>query len=199
MHLGAGVGLLPVVGDGDRVELALAVVAAQDAGRVLPRHGRAGLDLGPHHLGPRLAAVGALGDEVVDAAPPLLVARVPVLDGGVLHLGVFQNDNLDHRGVELRDVPLRRGAAFEVADVGALVGDDQRPLELAGVLGVDAEVGRELHRAAHPGRHVDERAVGEDRRVQRGEEVVGLRHDRAQVLPAPARDARGSPRRSSRR
>ncbi len=47
---------------------------------------------------------------------------------------------------------------------------------------VDAEIGRELHRAAHARRHVDERAVGEHRRVQRGEEVVGHRHHGAEVL-----------------
>ena len=76
----------------------------------------------------------------------------------------------------------RRGAAFQIRDVGTLVGDDQRALELAGILLVDAEVGRQLHRAAHALRHVDERSVGEHRRVQRGIVVVGLRHDRAQVL-----------------
>ena len=47
---------------------------------------------------------------------------------------------------------------------------------------VDAEVGGELHRAAHALRHVHERAVGEHRRVERGVEVVALRHHRAQVL-----------------
>ncbi len=46
-HLGAGIGLLIVVGDGDRIELADRVVAAQDAARVLPGNRRAGLDLGP--------------------------------------------------------------------------------------------------------------------------------------------------------
>ena len=47
---------------------------------------------------------------------------------------------------------------------------------------VDAEIGRELHRAAHAFRHVDERAVGEHRRVERGEEVVGDRHHSAEIL-----------------
>ena len=48
---------------------------------------------------------------------------------------------------------------------------------------VDAEIGRELHRAAHALRHVDKRAVGEHRRIQRGEEIVGHRHDRAEIFP----------------
>ena len=49
-HLGAGVGLLVVVGDGHRVELADRVVALQDAARVLPGDGGAGLHLGPGDL-----------------------------------------------------------------------------------------------------------------------------------------------------
>ena len=64
------------------------------------------------------AAGAALGDEVVDAALAVLVARVPVLDGRVLDLGVFQGDELDHGRVELVLVAHRGGAALEVADVG---------------------------------------------------------------------------------
>src|SRR3712207_8478189 len=80
-HLGAGVGLLAAVGDGDGVELARAPLPAQQAGRVLPGDGAAGLYLRPGHLGAGAAAVGALGDEVVDAAlPGLGIARVPVLE-----------------------------------------------------------------------------------------------------------------------
>jgi hypothetical protein len=37
---------------------------------------------------------------------------------------------------------------------------------------VDAEIGRQLHRAAHARRHIDERAVGEHRRIERGKEIV---------------------------
>ena len=128
------------------------------------------------------AAVAALGDEVVDAALAVGVARIPVLHRRIFDLGVVERDQLDHRGVELVLVAHRRGAAFEIAHVGALVGDDQRALELAGVLLVDAEIGRQLHRAAHARRHVDERAVGEHRRVERGEEIVGGRHHGAEIL-----------------
>ena len=152
--------------------------------RILPGDRRAGLDLRPRDLRPVAAAVAALGDEVVDAALAVGVARIPVLDGRVLDLGVVERDQLDHRGVELVLVAHRRGAALEIGDVGALLGDDQRPLELAGVPLVDAEIGRQLHRAAHALGHVDERAVGEDRRVERRVEIVGHRHDRAEILLA---------------
>ena len=57
-HLRAGVGLLEVVGERHAVELADAVIALEDAARVLPRDGRAGLDLGPADLR-ALAAAGA--------------------------------------------------------------------------------------------------------------------------------------------
>ena len=70
---------------------------------------------------------------------------------------------------------MRRGAAFQIADTCAsLVRDDQRALELAGLGRVDAEIGRQLHRAAHALGHVDEGAVGEHGRVQRREEIVGV-------------------------
>ena len=97
----------------------------------------------------RAAAIAALGDEIVDAAFAVLVARIPVLDRRVFDLGVVERDELDHRGMQLILVAHRGGAAFEIADIGALVGDDQRALELAGVRCVDAEIGRQLHRAAH--------------------------------------------------
>ena len=87
------------------------------------------------------AAQRALGDEIEDPALALGVARIPVLDGRVFHLGILVREDLDHRGVELVLVAHRRGAAFEVGDVAALVGDDQGALELAGILGIDAEIG----------------------------------------------------------
>src|SRR5690606_8422069 len=85
-HLGAGVGLLAVVGERDRVEFAGRVVAQQHAAGVFPGDRRAGLDLGPGDLAAVAAALGALGDEVVDAAAAFLVARVPVLHGRILDL-----------------------------------------------------------------------------------------------------------------
>src|SRR5215471_12054980 len=82
-HLGAGIDLLVAVRDRDRVELPARMVAAQDAARIFPGDGGAGLELGLGNLRAQAAAITALGDEVVDAAAPALVARVPVLDGGI--------------------------------------------------------------------------------------------------------------------
>ena len=118
---------------------------------------------------------GALGDQVVH------VGR-PVLDGGVPAVRAGLHDDLDHRGVQRVGRVDRRGAAFHVVHAGALVHDDQRPLELAHVLGVDPEVGlqRDLH--VHVLRHVDETAAGPHRGVQRGELVVAHRDHRGEVL-----------------
>ena len=181
-HLGAAIDLLVTVRDRDRIELAARIVAAQDAARIFPGDRRPGLDLGPGDLRIVAAAVATLGDEIVDAADALGIAGVPVLHRRIFDLGVVERDQFDHGGMQLVLVALRRGAAFEIADVSALVGDDQRALELAGVALVDAEIGRQLHRAAHARRHVDERAVGEHRRVQRREVIVRGRHDRAEIL-----------------
>src|SRR5690606_32305117 len=87
-HLGAGVGLLAPVGDGDGVEFADAGLPAQDAARIFPGDGRAGLDLGPADLRARAAAIAALGDEIVDAAFSFGVAGPPILHGRVLDFGV---------------------------------------------------------------------------------------------------------------
>src|ERR1700712_4150902 len=132
-HLGAGVDLLVTVRNRDRIELAARIVTAQDAARIFPGDRRPGLDLGPGDFRIPAAAVATLGDEVVDAADAFGIAGVPVLYRRILDLGVVVGDEFDYGGVQLVLVALRRGAAFEVADVSALVGDDQRALELSGV------------------------------------------------------------------
>src|ERR1700721_2693454 len=76
-HLGAGIDLLITVGNGDRVELAARIVAAQDAARIFPGDGGAGFHLGPGDLGVPAAAIAALGDEIVDTTAPVGVARIP--------------------------------------------------------------------------------------------------------------------------
>src|SRR5690606_27407383 len=86
-HLGAGIGLLAVVGQRHGMELAGGVIADQHAGRVLPGDRRTGLDLGPVDPAARTAALAALGHEVVDPANAVLVAGVPVLHRGVLDVG----------------------------------------------------------------------------------------------------------------
>src|SRR5258705_11779053 len=94
--------------NGDRVEFAAAVVAAQDAGRVLPGDRRAGFDLRPGDLGAVATAVATLGDEVVDPTLSFLVAGIPVLDGRILDLGILLCNQLDHGAMRLVLVSPRR-------------------------------------------------------------------------------------------
>ena len=173
-HLGAGVLVLALAREGDRQRLALGVLAEQEDGRVLHRHLGADVAVDPLH-GRALVGHGPLGDEVVD------VVR-PVLDGRVAAAGVLLHDDLDDRGVQRVRLVDRRGAALDVVHVGALVGDDQRPLELAHVLGVDPEVGLQRDVDVHARRHVDERAARPHGGVERGELVVAGRDHRAEVL-----------------
>src|SRR3989442_5182653 len=186
-HLRAGVGLLIVVDERDGVELAHRIVALEDAARILPGDRGAGLDLRPRDLRVRAERLPALRDEVVDAAFAVLVPRVPVLDRGILDLRVVEGDQLDDCGMELVRVSDRGRAAFEVADVRALVRDDEGALELARVLRVDPEIRRQFHRTPDALRDVRERPVAEDGAVQTCEEVVVEGHHRAQVFPHEVR------------
>ena len=173
-HLGAGVLVLALAGEGDGQRLATGVLAHEVDGRVLHRDLGADVAVDPLHRG-ALFTGGAFGDEVVD------VVR-PVLDGRVPHAGVLLDDDLHDRGVQRVAGVDRRGAALDVVNVGALVGDDQRPLELAHVLGVDAEVGLQRDVDVDARGHVDEGAAGPHRRVERGELVVADRDDGREVL-----------------
>src|SRR5688500_19927681 len=61
-------------------------------------------------------------------------------------LGVLVRHELHHGCMKLVLVAHRGRAAFEIADIRALVADDQRALELPRLLGVDAEVDRKSTR-----------------------------------------------------
>ena len=76
----------------------------------------------------------------------------------------------------------RSRAALEIADVGVVVGHDECTLELSCVTGIDAEIAAELHGTAHPLGYIDERAVGEYRRVKGSEEIIAIGDHRSEVL-----------------
>ena len=72
------------------------------------------------------------------------------------------DDDLDDGSVQLVFVAHGGRAAFEVGDVGIVVGNDQGALELSCIAGVDAEIAAELHRTAYALGDIDKGAVGED-------------------------------------
>ena len=57
-------------------------------------------------------------------------------------------------------------------NVGVFVNDDQRALELAHILGIDAEIRLQRHFNMDARRDIDEAAARPDGRVQRGEFIV---------------------------
>ena len=78
-HLRASIGLLGVVGNGDGVELANRIIAQQNAAWVFPGNGRACFNLCPGNLGVTATAGATLGDEVINTALAVFIARIPVL------------------------------------------------------------------------------------------------------------------------
>ncbi len=67
-------------------------------------------------------------------------------------------------------------------NAAAFVGNDERSLELAHVLGVDAEVGLDRHFNVNAFRHVDEGTTRPHGRVEGGELVVAVGNHRAKIL-----------------
>src|SRR5215207_9021407 len=172
--LAARVLMLPVAGVGHGEDLAPRALADQVHRRVL--HSQLGAQIAVHPLDGRvLVGHAPLGDEVVGVVRPVLDGRVPYPRarlGDKLH---------DRRMKRVRSI--RRGrAALDVVDVGVLVGDDERPLELAHVLRVDAEVRLKRDIYANARRDVHERAARPHGRVQRRELVVVRRDDGTEVL-----------------
>src|SRR6266542_514324 len=97
-------------------------------------------------------------------------------------------DRLDrnHLVAEADELTLGQ-AALDIVDFGAVLDHDQRPLELARVLAVDAEVGLERQRDLDTLRDIDERAARPHGGVQRRELVVLRRDNRAEMLPEDLR------------
>src|SRR3546814_5778146 len=91
-------------------------------------------------LAARPAALGALGHEVVDAANSIFVAGIPVLHRRILDLRVFQRDQLDHRRVQLVLVAHRRGAAFQVGNLGAVFEIGRATSELQSLMRISYDV-----------------------------------------------------------
>src|SRR3954449_889825 len=172
--LPASVLVLAGAGERDRQDLAVGALAHEIDARVLHRELRAEVAVDPLH-----GRVGlrdrALRDQVEDVVRPVLHRRVA---DARARLGA----QLDDRGVQRVRAVRRRRAALDVVHVGALVGEDQRPLELAHVLRVDAEVGLQRHLDVDARRHVDERSARPHGAVERGELVVVRRDDRREVL-----------------
>ena len=76
----------------------------------------------------------------------------------------------------------RRGATLDIVHFGAFIDNDQRPLELAHILRVDAEIGLQGKVDLHSRRDVNEGAARPNGRVECRELVVVWRNDGAEIL-----------------
>ena len=110
-HLRTGICLLVVIRNCNGVELGGRVIALEDTRRIFPGNRRARL-----HLRPGKPCVlvrdTAFGNEIIDTAFPVLVARIPVLHGGVLDFTILMHNDLDNGCMQLVLVPHRRCAAL---------------------------------------------------------------------------------------
>jgi len=173
VDLRAGVDVLALAGHGDGDVVVRRARSLQD-GRGVQHSGlRAHAARDPLHRALFLAD-SALGVEVIG------VFR-PVLHGRVLDVGVLADEHFDATTVEVERGVLRRGTALDVVDLGVVLSDDERVLELAHPFAVHTEV--RLHGHVDRGifGDVDEGTAGPDGAVKRGELVVArgdtLRHE----------------------
>ena len=180
-HLRARVRLLVVISERYGVELRGGIIAFEDAGRVFPGDGGTGLDLRPREACVLMGNT-AFGNEIIDTAFAVLVARVPVLDGRIFDFRVFVNNDLDDGGVQLVFIAHRGGTSLQIREIRAFVGDEKRALELTRVAGVDAEIGAQFHRATNAFGHIDKRTIGEDGGIECRVEIICRRYDRAEVF-----------------
>ena len=155
-HLGTGISLLIVVGNSHAVELCHRVVATQDTGRILPGNRRTRLYLSPAQLRVHTTQVASLGYQVQHTTLTMLITRIPVLNGRVLHLSIVLDNNLYDSRMELVLITHWRCTSLQVRNVGIIIGDDQCTLKLTGVTGIDAEVTAQLHRTADALRNINE-------------------------------------------
>src|SRR5437867_6655573 len=79
-------------------------------------------------------------------------------------------------------VKLRGRATFHVGHLRALIGDNERALELAKIFGVDTKISLERMFHFHPWRDIDKRAAAKHGGIQRAEFVVADGDDLAEPL-----------------
>ena len=163
-HLGTGVLMLALRGKRDRQNLAAGTRLHHVDGRVLHRQMATQVAVDPLHER-ILIGHGPFGHQVVDVVGPVLDRRVAAAT-------ILLDDHFDHGRVQALGGVHRGGAAFDVVDLGPFVDDDQRPLELAHLLGIDAEIGLQRELDLHARGHVDERTTRPDGRVEGGKLVV---------------------------
>ena len=97
-----------------------------------------------------------LSHEVKNTALAVFIARIPVLDRAVFHIGIFHGHDFHHRRMKLVLVTHRSGTTLHIAQGRTFVCHDESPLELTCSLRIDTEIAGKFHRAAHAFRDITE-------------------------------------------
>src|SRR5574344_37396 len=181
-HLRSGVSLLIVVGDSHTIELSHGVVATEHARRIFPCDSRTRLHLCPRQLTVVATQVASLGDEVEHTALSIFIARIPVLHGGIFHLGIVVDDNLDDGGMELVLIAHRSRTSLKIRHIRIVVGNDERALKLSCIARIDTEITAQFHRTTYTLGDIYERTVAEHRTIECGKEIVAIRHHRTEIF-----------------
>ena len=181
-HLRTRIGLLVIIGHGNRVKLTYRVITRQDTARIFPSDRRTGLYLRPRDLATLTFAQTSFRHEVIDTAFTFLITRIPVLYGRILHLSTLVRHDLHDSGMQLVLVTHRRRTSFQITYIRLIVSDNQGTLELSGISGIDTEIRTQLHRATYALRYINKRTVREHGRIQGGEEIITITNHAAQIL-----------------
>ena len=181
-HLRTRIGLLVIIGHGNRVKLTYRVITRQDTARIFPSDRRTGLYLRPRDLATLTFAQTSFRHEVIDTAFTFLITRIPVLYGRILHLSTLVRHDLHDSGMQLVLVTHRRRTSFQITYIRLIVSDNQGTLELSGISGIDTEIRTQLHRATYALRYINKRTVREHGRIQGGEEIITITNHAAQIF-----------------
>ncbi len=181
-HLRTRIGLLVIIGHGNRVKLTYRVITRQDTARIFPSDRRTGLYLRPRDLATLTFAQTSFRHEVIDTAFTFLITRIPILYGRILHLGTLVRHDLHDSGMQLVLVTHRCRTSFQITYIRLIVCDNQGTLELSGISSIDTEIRTQLHRATYALRYINKRTVREHGRIQGGEEIITITNHAAQIL-----------------
>ncbi len=140
-HFGSRIGLLMIVGNGNRVKFSHRIIPRQNTGRVLPGYGRARFNLSPGNLSRFTLTQTTLSNKVINTTLALFIARIPVLYSRIFDFCPVVDDNLYYSHMQLVFVAYRSRTAFQVADIAIVLGHYQCALKLACIDGIDSEIG----------------------------------------------------------
>jgi hypothetical protein len=141
-HLCAGVSLLHIIGNGDGIELTLAIITSQNAAWIFSCYGTTLFNLRPHYFGAITAELSAFGSKVIDETFPIFIPWEPVLQGEISNFCVIHQNQLNACSVELCNIPFRSRTTFQIRLVRPFIGNYQRAFKLACVFSVDPEICR---------------------------------------------------------